>query len=1015
MDLISRYNDLIRLGQGHTILKHLRFDQTDESICYQAAEFYKRHDHHLMTAALQKLPNVEDRITFLQRNGFLDQAAEVLIEEGKAQEAAKLMRSNGKFLEAAMYSKDDKFIADCYLLTARLTVKEELLNKDTEKYFNGLLETATEKYKRCNCFNGQAEVLFARGKILGNSADIDQAGKLYNQVSNYAALTDCFLLFIKTEKDPELHLKAQITLRGLFNLILALHKDEKKNDEHTAISMCHAYFGLEDTHDMCTKKVPLNEKVRFVNIENAHAKLNQDGMIPAEDADALIKNRLFQMAHDLIKRLWNLHQEVTKCIHHHAELNRGRFCRRLQALLFLVSLEETMSNFLKRMQRVSPNAKNQLRKKLSIEPEFTACQWLYDLLFSRDGLLVSSHFLTEKHVDSLRCAVSSRITEFARFLWYRSSEDERWSSSDLFIKVSNMMHVAGASVENLLSAEERKFKDHNLPSHPGVFRRESHGRFEIFSKSLERSKSKLYQDSDVIGSIHAAVREFLFTPAKRPLPYPTIANAVMILERQLTTCLILHSRLKMSIVCLPESYLSMIKFWDLVEQSEGGNPTLYSAIQGSATQRGFNHLQGLATDMVKLTFGKVSREYDIVSDALFYNPVNCVEAERVLVLVLTMLCNCGRGIPIECEKLIRDHLLTLQLRQDLPKNLQTCFKHVCNATGFRGVVLCLNELLSQKPCPEKLFDVKWDDLNVKPSRRDCKTNTYSIHFQIDVNTLSKEITWEGHCERHEATETTKDEMNANFSHVFNEDETNKQPQEYDDEAKAMALSVIKRALLKWKSRKEAKAKFYEKIKNDSVEYRFQSFRLDKSGCTICGHVLFVDRRLSATNTCTVSSDQSSPTHQQEETMSTWQLLKQDTFENHCSKGSPHWLKEKALQKFKEIYRRRICPTIERATVLKAEMKKLNEDIKVNCDLDLHRLDNTLNRLQTAVKKVEDQRSWDSVHFIEQAVKQEDIKIREINKRKSKKGTIFSSYICRVISTVIVQKMTEYFGNAGIVW
>ena len=66
---------------------------------------------------------------------------------------------------------------------------------------------------------------------------------------------------------------------------------------------------------------------------------------------------------------------------------------------------------------------------------------------------------------------------------------------------------------------------------------------------------------------------------------------------------------------------------------------------------------------------------------------------------------------------------------------------------------------------------------------------------------------------------------------------------------------------------------------------------------------------------------------------------------------------------------------------------------MNCDLDLHRLDNTLNRLQTAIKKVEDQRSWDSVHLIEEALKQVNVNIRQINSRKNKKGNIFFAYIC----------------------
>ena len=1028
LDLIARYKELIQREQNHIILKHLRFDQRDESICYQAAKFYQhRGDYQAMTDALEKLPIVEDRINFLQRNGFFDQAAELLLKEGKAQEAAWLMRSKGKFLEAARYSAGDKFIADCYLLAAQSTIKEENRNKETEEFISGLLETATEMYKRCNNLNGEAEVLFARGKYFKNSALIDDAGKLYYRATNYAALTDCLLLLMEHEKDPRKFSRAKAvdTLRGLLHLIFALHKDKKENSEHTAIAMCHVYFGIEDTDNVLVKKVPLEEKVRFTNLRDVHAKLTHDGVISAKDADMLIKDQLSRMATKLIKQLWNKHQQIndrckscphflagascdrTICIRHHAGPSAALFRDRFYALLFLIRLEETIASFLKNMQRESAKVKKQLEQKLFIEPEFTACEWLYDLLFPRDGQHVSSYFMSERDLNSLRSRiVSVRVKEFAeRFLWYRSGEIERWSSSDLFIQVYNMMHVAGIPVEKLLCVEERKFEARNLPSHPGMFpdnRRP--GRFEIFSKSLERSKTKLYGNGDVLGSIHAAVRKFLFAPAKRRgLPYPSIANAVMILERQVTACLMLYTRLVMNetFICLPESYLSMINFWDFVERSQTNrSTTFYDAIQyaayffqGVEGQKSFNHLQELATDLVKLTFGEVSRKYNVVVDALCGNSVNCVEAERVLVLVLIMLCNCGRGIPKECEKLIREHLITLHLRQDLPEPLKKCVEDVRNATGFTDVVLCLRELLDRRPRQEKLCDVKWDDRKVKDSRRVCEIENYSKHFcfQIDVIKLSSEVSQRKQDKGHEVTEVADDEMNDNYSQVLNEDETDNQREEYNDEAKGKASIIIQRAFSKWKFRKKAKDTLDEEIKNDPVKCHFQSFKLDKSGCTICAPVQFGDRSLSSTDTV---SDPSSSTHHEEETKSTWQLLHQNTFESHCSKGSLHWKNEKWLKKFKEFYEKRIVPTLKRGTQLKEEMTKLNEETEVNCELDLHRLDDALSRLQNTIKKIEGERAWHSVWSIEKAADEVDTQTKKISNTKNKKGNTYM-YISRV--------------------
>lgn len=167
--IISQYDDLVQRGETHTITKPLRFDQRNEVICYQAAKFYQRRgDHRLMEDTLERLPDVEDRIAFLQRNGFFKKAALLLARQGKPKEASYLMRSQGQFLDAARYSADEKFIAECYLLAARsiiVSLKRQVRNRETEDLVEGLLERATEMYKRCNNINGQAENKFARGKF----------------------------------------------------------------------------------------------------------------------------------------------------------------------------------------------------------------------------------------------------------------------------------------------------------------------------------------------------------------------------------------------------------------------------------------------------------------------------------------------------------------------------------------------------------------------------------------------------------------------------------------------------------------------------------------------------------------------------------------------------------------------------------------------------------------------------------------------------------------------------------
>ena len=1014
LDLVSRYEDLIQRGEENTILKHPRYDQRDENICYQAAKFYKRRgDDRLMSDALERLPKVEDRITFLKRNEFFDQAADLLLREERAEEAARLMRSKGKFLEAARYSDDHSFIADCYLLAARSTVRSmKVRNKEYEEMIEGLFERATEMYKRCENINGQAEVLFARGKFCRDSEDVNKAANLYNQVRNYAALTDCCLLPIDHDSRKVSCPQARDTLKGLLHLILSLYKENKENSERTAISMCYAYFGLEDTDDVCTKKVPHLEMVRFTNLQNDTTKSDGDELIPVTEGDRLIKEQLHKMAHKLIEQMWEEAQKVinrskpcpqfiagipcdiTTCNHHHEQISRVHFTNRFQALLFLVHAEDTIANFLKYMKRESAKVKNQLQKQLFIKPEFTACHWLYQLLFPQDGELVSSYFLSEGDVSFLRRQVSDRIIEFAtKSLWDSSSEEERRSSSDLFIKVSNLVHIAGApnfpigKLYTLLAVEEKKFQSRNVRDHPGIFFDRSSGRYDIFSKSLERSKSRLYWNGDVLGSVHAAVKKFLFASAKRKaLPYPSIANVVMILERHLTACLLLYTRFMMNetIVCLPESYLSMVNFWDFVDRPRTNRSiTLYTAIQASSQlvqgRDNLNRLFELTWYIVALTFGEIRWEYNIVSDALCANSINCVEAERVLVLALTMLCNCGRGIPDQCEQLIREHLLTLRLRQDLSKQLKKCVEDVRSATGIQDIIRCLEELLAQKHRQERLCDVKWDDYKAKDLRMNCKFYRYSkqFRFEIDVNAISER-------KRREETETTEEEINDNYPQVFDEQETHSQRQEYDEEHRKKAALAIERAFLDWKHRKEIKAKSEEMIKNDPVKRHFQPFKLDKSGCTICSSVQFVDHGSDITDT--VSADASSLLDQSEEVKSTWRILKRNTFETHCSKGSPHWKKEIDFREFRKFYEKLIQPTIDGATQLMKEMTKLTEETEVDCSLDLDRLNNSLSRLNSNIKKVEDSRTWDSVYLIRHAAHEvKNVTSKIIKDRNAKKG------------------------------
>ena len=120
-------------------------------------------------------------------------------------------------------------------------------------------------------------------------------------------------------------------------------------------------------------------------------------------------------------------------------------------------------------------------------------------------------------------------------------------------------------------------------------------------------------------------------------------------------------------------------------------------------------------------------------------------------------------------------------------------------------------------------------------------------------------------------------------------------------------------------------------------------------------------------------------------------MQRNTFETHCSRKSPHWKKDRSFREFKKFYKKLIQPTIDRATELTIEMTKLSEETEVNCSLDLDRLNDEMSRLNSKIKKVEDERTWDSVHLIRKAAEEVKSATRQIKHTKARRGKMHIMY------------------------
>ncbi|CAH3045476.1 unnamed protein product [Pocillopora meandrina] len=160
----------------------------------------------------------------------------------------------------------------------------------------------------------------------------------------------------------------------------------------------------------------------------------------------------------------------------------------------------------------------------------------------------------------------------------------------------------------------------------GMIGPDEKGRFESYLQWWEDGKKRLYVYGDVGNAAHIIIRRFLTLTAKRSqMIYPSIANTVMILEHQLTACLALYSRLSTENrypVCLPASYLTMVRFWDNCRPgADKGTFTLYQAVEESYAQEAnkiklFKVVRSLLDYMVRLTCGEVAYSFDVLGDAL---------------------------------------------------------------------------------------------------------------------------------------------------------------------------------------------------------------------------------------------------------------------------------------------------------------------------------------------------------------------------------------------------------------
>ena len=901
LNALERYN-LSSSGdlEGRHGIIPPRSTRTVERLRHQLADqHFKRGNIEEMEKVLQHLPSTTDRITFLKKRGCTIEAARVMEKEGRRDEAARLLRDEGRFLEAGKYSSDPKFSADCLVSQARTT-------KITDENPR-ILQIALEKYQQCNDISGQAEALLMLGKLSKETQKIQLAGKLFDKCKNCCGEVESVVELLKaTSYSPPEGFSQWITIRALervLRLVTLLYKPASQLSmaERREVEKCEEHFGLFTTDVPYKLEYFCKRGGRFSRVDPEFLESNASKIkatIDTFEARQKIGRFLIDFSVTLItmirKMLENTIVKSSVCIKvtdgslcdnssckYQHEDSKELFNNCFHALFNFIYLESVVEQSISEMTAnknendVSPLINKDFR-------EFYACQRFYSFLFPSSGC--RRYHLTWPHVYNIRRtkAVSRRIIHFANFSWKEITKEKRRSNTDNFLKVSSSLQLIGsASVmvrwiceeENEFQTQTRKsFKTTNdqLVKNGMVFKNDT-GRCESYLQWWEDGKKRLYVHGDVENAAHLIIRRFLTLTAKRSrMVYPSIANTVMILEHQLTACLALYTKLCTVYrypICLPKSYLTMVKFWDSFRPGvDKGTFTLYQAVENNANKEAdklklLKAVCSVLNYMVRLTCGEVAPLFDVLGDALNSDDAPTYsasgEAERSLVLFFTMLCNCGKGISTSVEGVMLRKILNVKPHPGLPNRIRDVLVEIHEAKGYCDVMEILKKFLQGRG--EVLYDLCWHNSqlwNDGPSN----PNGYPERFYTDISIIREELKQE---ERQVQVETPQYNEAVGSEYVDSEradiDATveNMEVKYTDEELKEkenarleVTVTTMQRLYRRMKlaekiylyakalqDRKLMKLKSIEeqtKASKNVFEDHFSRFNVDSSACGICG-------------------------------------------------------------------------------------------------------------------------------------------------------------------------------------
>lgn len=935
-----------------------------------------------MVSVLERLPSASDRILFLENHGCVQEALEALIAEGRYNDAGNLLRKNGRFIEAAKFVQSKSFVAECFLSAARCVQLTQVSVEEHRELIEGPVERAMELFEDCNDENGQAQCLLVLARLNDDEEDAESARELFHSANNICGEVDaCLALFAILQEDisrGEVCDFPTVFLRGLdrlFNLIMALNKPQNSVAELQRVEMCESYFGVFKGDKSDVRCAFVKSGGLFVScLPYSQAEVKVDKVVlNVETARWRISSYLCDLASKLAQNICRSVESNASCQRicrrplvglsctlGHCKLDHVPFteevfqelfdalCHQMHVAALVQSFVDAIGRFDSQRQISQTLLTNDVRV-------FRACRQLYDLLFPKMGQHVS--FLCKEYVRVLRKngAIRERLSSYAEFLWKNTKDIHRWQNSDRFMEVSRILQLAGhaGKVSLLLTVEEKAFGARNGFCE-GMLPDKQDGGFRSLFRLLEEGRRVLHVYGDVMNSAFFFIRRFVSLIAWRSsIPMPSLANVSTIFERQMIACLTLFARLINDHgypVCLPESYLNLIDFWDALYGTDRF-PNLMSIIEASASRvppfKGICQVQRLLEYMVQLLSGQVSRRFNLINSAFSLNAMDRVlsgESERILVLAMTILCNYARGIPTApCGRLI-GCLRGVTVHAFLPDRIRKALEALQYVESVNDVVIALQTLLSERN--ESLFSVRWCDRQLLTAEVNAKVSVDSSPLVFSAGSASS------HPQAADvASEPPVDIYSpSEFQMPTGYLEEQKKERALERKREEAAVKIqrwylqIRRATFKFSPRADE----VQEQPAYSAEAHFARFKVDNSACSVCS-VHFNDER-------------------------------GENYESHIRYQSGHWRQLEGFKAYKQLYLNNIWPLFVAEKELRDELNALSGQGRLGSHdfgLDVQRLDHVGARVGDCIRDIESHCRWFDTDRLTREVEALETTIKEV--------------------------------------